>query len=1481
MGPLHPPPPLLFPPPPAPQLEQGATSCTTSSEGAEGGSTSGYDKFEPCEIGLEERLLQAAPIWYLPDLHRLGAVHLLQAQRVGTFIVRQSSKPNTLAITVRLPPCKGPHIEHYLIEVHQARRSKETDLDDAVLNTDNKDLKVTTASDVTNNSGTVKSSSTTSSTSSSNVVTYSLEASDNRFESVSALIARYATCCDELPVQLELPARLQEARTRKELHSLALLGQEYWRTVGAAQPVGSAMVPTSACPDPPRPTKQPTLTHSNSFNRCAEQSGVLFSSFGKKGKSASNGDLLSPLQCSAENSPLPSLVSLQSAGSSARIAEVISQDQLLEGNPTMNNASQPLDRSSLHLNLAPLDEILKEPPTFLSFKGGSQNTTPVTKPQPPPRISPSNSNLTSAVPHTPTFAHPPPLVHAPTVAHTPTLTLTGVLQSPTIVQLQTSSGLHSPSTSGPCRFGPTKGTKSSGNPPIPPPRWAKSSLSTPNPSGTITTTLTFPVNQVKEQPLGSYDENNPSDVNSVSTDTFSQKRVHEAMESSERLHQISKVERVVSVQKKVEVSTASAGSYPNSFLESINNIGVTNRNRDQLGLLIRQNFASPQSTPCTPCNPTTPLSTPMSEEGGENRAKLRKSHKDRRRYSNHYHDVNVIDNPQCYRSSLADKISDYEDVWSTPPREIPSLTSSRECPSPKKISRKSSFKPNTEISKSLGDLSDISQAKSSVFACDDMEEARRRTEANGNSFDSIPFRNTNSPFYVEPADCIREEEKRARIKKTPSNRILSRRVVNRYSDSNIQWKSKQNAKLMSKIESNENLNGFSSSAENILLAVEKENIKDDFNLRKLNKNAMRRTRGKPVVPPRVSSDNLSHGSPDDANRPPWRLDSSWRYQHCDNADAEGVKNANSGSPSSDARFPLLENTGECDSLIVGEKTVIDLITEKLPDLPMPDTHSISPSAVTKLSEYDNVAGRYGGHRSHENNNVNSNKDSNMNYQSKISSPAVPCLSSSISDSGTEFSEPWDSRKWDSLLQTDDESSIEPISLSGTPARPQLEEWERRLYSERNQANRESGAGSEEDSGSVTGMPILSVPQSRLVDSSVRSKILSPQLLALRHRKDAESGNSIREYSLQLGSDSSSMFAQNIEQFIKCTLETSEKDPEIVVRNVRQFMSGMKNYLVTSGEKQFEDIVKKERGNLKATEFLNMDAILEDVLVRLVLRRLWHHITALYVNAYTANDSIQRLANNMTLARSLQPAKLGIRAGLSPPKGPVLDQLKRLLVKMQRVYAPREKLELLLTTISLIYHTLSESAMPFTGDADDLVPMIMWVLSHTGFFSAEIEADYMSGLLLTSASCGEAKYYLTAFHSAIHSLKHLAPSPDSTPGNSLDSVKQDSSVISEPGTLKIVVPDEKNGSIVTRTLPVRPTTTTREVCKMMAHKMRVTNPQDYGLYKLVDGYGEYCESVLSDHECPQSVRNELSHSGQHCIIAFKRTDAKIAWPMVKE
>lgn len=754
----------------------------------------------------------------------------------------------------------------------------------------------------------------------------------------------------------------------------------------------------------------------------------------------------------------------------ALLAEQVSngaqlEHQLMHGSNASLYHNQPGDRSSLHLNLAPLDDILKEPPTFLSFRGGSQQSTPLTsnKPQLPMRVSPNivqNSSL-----------------------HTPTV------QSPTILHLQTSNLLPTPTSTQPssrassitANYSSNNNCKNNNNnPPTPPPRWAKSTLSTPNSNGTITTTLTFPVNQVQELPL-------------------------RVSENGELLSSIDRndVERISAQEQSYRESSVNsngcqphnAGSFPNTPSDVKNN-GML-RHRDNLDLRIRQSFMSPQSTPCTPCNPTTPISTPMSEEGGESRAKLRKSHRDRRRHSNHYHDVNVIDNSLCYRSSLADKISDYEDVWSSPPRE---LASSKENPSPKKISRKmSTFKPNADLSKSLGDLSDISQNKSALFTCDtEIVPGDRVQELNGNSFDSIPFRNTNSPFYVEPADCLRENENRARIKKT-SNKILSRKIANRYSDSNIQWRSRHNQNFMNKIESNENLNGLSSSAENLVNGFDTENQASVKNGRRMafsklsnNRNLHpRNSRGKAVLPPRVVSVDATNVSSDDPSRRPWRLDASWRYQSCDNATEAGRKSStNSGSPSGDARFPILESNGESESVTTpGKKTVVDLITEKLPNLPLPvDTQSISLSAITKVSEYDNVAIRSNGGRNiTEHNNITNNNINNI-----LLSPQGLCMSSSISDSGTEFSEPWDSRKWDSLLHTDDESSIEPLSLSGTPARPQLEEWDRRLNSSEFQpltSYGESETGTDDDdSSSISAGPMFALLQSRAIDSTVRSKI---------------------------------------------------------------------------------------------------------------------------------------------------------------------------------------------------------------------------------------------------------------------------------------------------------------------------------------------------------------------------------------------------------
>nr|CAD7458888.1 unnamed protein product [Timema tahoe] len=155
----------------ADSLDQEQDSSLSSGSGSSGDA--------PCDIGLVERLIRSHPVWFLPGIQRAGAFHLLQSKEEGNFVVRQSSQPDTMAISVRLPAGKGPYIEHYLIQAVDGQLS--------------------------------------------------LESSDNRFDNIPQLIAHYSQCCDELPVQLSLPRAMREAKNRQQLSSLALLGQEFWR----------------------------------------------------------------------------------------------------------------------------------------------------------------------------------------------------------------------------------------------------------------------------------------------------------------------------------------------------------------------------------------------------------------------------------------------------------------------------------------------------------------------------------------------------------------------------------------------------------------------------------------------------------------------------------------------------------------------------------------------------------------------------------------------------------------------------------------------------------------------------------------------------------------------------------------------------------------------------------------------------------------------------------------------------------------------------------------------------------------------------------------------------------------------------------------------------------------------------------------------------------------------------------------------------
>lgn len=214
------------------------------------------------------------------------------------------------------------------------------------------------------------------------------------------------------------------------------------------------------------------------------------------------------------------------------------------------------------------------------------------------------------------------------------------------------------------------------------------------------------------------------------------------------------------------------------------------------------------------------------------------------------------------------------------------------------------------------------------------------------------------------------------------------------------------------------------------------------------------------------------------------------------------------------------------------------------------------------------------------------------------------------------------------------------------------------------------------------------------------------------------------------------------------------------------MNGMKNYLVKHGEGKFHQEVEAARSRLKSDEFLNLDAILETVMHQLVVLPLREHLYGMFVDYYTRSEDIQLLAQNVKYACGRAASDFGIRSSVTPPSPTSLQVISNLLLRLQEAELPLEKLELFLCVISTIFDATGCPRGQQLG-ADDFLPILVYVVAKCGFVGAEIEAEFMWGLLQPTLLNGEPGYYLTALCSAVHVLKSFMASENESGTGSLD------------------------------------------------------------------------------------------------------------------
>ncbi|XP_041981720.1 protein sprint isoform X5 [Aricia agestis] len=1096
-------------------LSQSRESLSSDGEGAKGDcssvGSSGSDSEEqqPCDIGLLERLIRTHPVWFLPGIQRAGAFHLLQGKEEGNFVVRQSSQPETMAISVRLPADKGPYIEHYLIQASDGR--------------------------------------------------IGLETSHNRFDNIPELIAHYSQCCDELPVQLQLPRPLREAKSRQQLSSLALLGQEFWGY----------------------PMANPKNTQNNLLSPCQLANGVV------------------PMAVTPSDTG-SSLSSFNISGTSTNSREHIlspekDQNVVLKMSPVDASGSPPSQNQNLS-----------------TFKG---------KTPPSPPAKPSG-----------TFVRAP----RPTPPNTLNLissTESDILESPGV--------------------------------------YYRSSL----------------MDKVSD-----YEDIWGPEGNNCST--FKPNKLENEANISNGLMKSKRPDLLPDTLPKL-----SAAKSNQSILE-----------KENLSL---------NSTECLNDN---------------------KSHSDNslKKSLNGSNEIIATTNSRGDVVPVRpDKLNIALNINKKLTEEIEAALKNRE-------------KHNTESMETVK-----------------MEDCLRETSEESEKD------NAGSPFYADPVDALKE----AAMLPVQRRKLLrvGMNLSQRYSEPPTQNHPYYPLRDMHSIEE------LSPSSPNTSTSV--DNLVSLRNKPKM----------KPVEPPRVAN------KPPSGKDQPWAVDSSWQF----------INKNDDGMGSENGTFPSL---AEQECRLSGDDaqhlTVHQVVAQRFPDLRLNPEPTVLPEEVRsppRASCYDNV---------HD----------------------LRPLSEQASDDGTVFSEPWDSSQWDGL-----------IPPSGPPCYEAEEpnEWDSPLPRR----------------------GIAAAARSKSFRDRLDPLLAAGRVRALRGGKSARgTGAALRAYALHLAQDKSTTFAQNVDNFIACTLDSKETCPQVTMRNMRQFMSGMKNYLVKHGEREFEKEVEKERLKLKPTEFLNLDAILEGVMHRLVVRPLRARLYA-QLAAWHAPD-LRRLHAAIERAHHATPLQFGIKESTKVPSPAVLAMISKHFLKMQVADSPLDKLENLLAAISIMFNAIRGER---TLGADDLLPVLAWTVARCRLVCAELEAELMAGLLPAALLSGEGGYYLTALFSAVAVLKRLAPDsgPDSaTPWRRGSSESERSACAT---VVRVALPDECRGSIRRVALPCRAGARARDLCRALAHAAAITNPQDYALFALHDGQ----ETMLNENDCPQEVMSEKI--GQNFILAYKRIDAKIAWP----
>lgn len=221
----------------------------------------------------------------------------------------------------------------------------------------------------------------------------------------------------------------------------------------------------------------------------------------------------------------------------------------------------------------------------------------------------------------------------------------------------------------------------------------------------------------------------------------------------------------------------------------------------------------------------------------------------------------------------------------------------------------------------------------------------------------------------------------------------------------------------------------------------------------------------------------------------------------------------------------------------------------------------------------------------------------------------------------------------------------------------------------------------------------------------------------------------------------------IDNFIKCTEQSHLTDPVRVCKNIRQFLSGFKHFLMLQHGDRIEKVLPPTAAGSEDISgdngTIDVPAILEESLQVTVVERLQDHVRKLIINELEDKEGSAVLLPRMLLVRELSALELEAPEVVENADiAPALYAFKL----MQSTGSAVLKMKYLLDAVTAIHESCAISG------ADDLVPLFIYIMSRSELTMPEVEVKYIMELVEQSVLSGEGGYYLTTFAAATNVVR---------------------------------------------------------------------------------------------------------------------------------